>query len=331
MKKTIPFMLVASVVAASSQAHTMISEPFTPYVGVKGGYQFSADDATYGGDDPDGAVLGFYGGVTLPYNLSWELGYQWHDTLSSDGHGVNNLYSVDVDTTLIETALRYNWLMDEDAHETFGLYGRLGFVYWDMDVDTNNNGSRLDYSDDGFAPLGELGVQYFFTPNLSLNMGYQYIYGIGDDKESHENRGGEYDSHSIMAGLTYYIGDHPSHMEAPAPMPVTSATFEGLSGRVSTFNFDKGQKQTDVAAELSEAMNVLGTYGQSQIDLVGYTDASGPAAYNQKLSEKRAHYVADVLMAHGVDASRMSVRGEGENNPIASNETREGRRQNRRV
>ena len=63
----------------------------------------------------------------------------------------------------------------------------------------------------------------------------------------------------------------------------------------------------------------------------GYTDDRGDAAYNQHLSEQRAQAVKDELVAHGVDASIIKTAGFGESKPIADNNTRDGRAQNRRV
>ena len=67
------------------------------------------------------------------------------------------------------------------------------------------------------------------------------------------------------------------------------------------------------------------------VSVEGHTDATGADAYNQSLSERRAHAVLDYLAGKGVDASRLSAQGFGEGAPIAPNETREGRTLNRRV
>jgi len=65
--------------------------------------------------------------------------------------------------------------------------------------------------------------------------------------------------------------------------------------------------------------------------IVGYTDSRGSAAYNQKLSEKRANEVKRILIADGVNPAQLSAEGRGEANPIASNATAEGRAKNRRI
>jgi OOP family OmpA-OmpF porin len=67
------------------------------------------------------------------------------------------------------------------------------------------------------------------------------------------------------------------------------------------------------------------------IDIIGHTDSTGPEDYNQGLSERRAQSVADYLIGEGIDANIIDVSGEGESNPIASNDSREGRAENRRV
>jgi outer membrane protein OmpA-like peptidoglycan-associated protein/opacity protein-like surface antigen len=63
----------------------------------------------------------------------------------------------------------------------------------------------------------------------------------------------------------------------------------------------------------------------------GYTDSTGRAAYNKGLSERRAQAVADYLQSHGISSGRMTVKGYGADNPVASNATSEGRAHNRRV
>lgn len=75
----------------------------------------------------------------------------------------------------------------------------------------------------------------------------------------------------------------------------------------------------------------LNQYPNSRAEVVGHTDNTGSAAYNRTLSVRRAQSVADVLVANGVASSRLTVTGRGEDAPIASNLTPEGRAMNRRV
>jgi len=75
----------------------------------------------------------------------------------------------------------------------------------------------------------------------------------------------------------------------------------------------------------------LNKYPGSNIVVVGHTDQVGPQAYNRGLSERRAAAAADYLVVHGVKRDRVTTRGMGELEPIASNDTERGRELNRRV
>jgi len=76
---------------------------------------------------------------------------------------------------------------------------------------------------------------------------------------------------------------------------------------------------------------VLKEYDNTLVNIAGHTDSVGDAAYNQRLSEQRAGSVANYLRSQQVVAARLAIRGYGENSPVASNQTKQGRAQNRRV
>ena len=95
---------------------------------------------------------------------------------------------------------------------------------------------------------------------------------------------------------------------------------------------------TDSAAVGAQGQNDLYTiarnlnqYPNSTIQVVGHTDSTGSAAYNQDLSERRARSVAGILTAGGVSQGRVATTGRGASQPITSNDTAAGRAQNRRV
>ncbi|WP_409019946.1 OmpA family protein [Brevundimonas vesicularis] len=82
---------------------------------------------------------------------------------------------------------------------------------------------------------------------------------------------------------------------------------------------------------LDDVTRVLREYDRSTVDVIGHTDSSGGDAINQPLSEQRASSVASYLIQQGILRERLYVAGVSSRNPIASNETVEGKAQNRRV
>lgn len=98
------------------------------------------------------------------------------------------------------------------------------------------------------------------------------------------------------------------------------------------FDFDSAALKPAMMAELDDvASRVMASPGDEQLHLIGHTDSTGPAAYNQGLSERRAQSAADYLVSQGVSSANISTSGSGETEPVASNGTRDGRAQNRRV
>ncbi|KQN07253.1 MULTISPECIES: OmpA family protein [unclassified Sphingomonas] len=98
-----------------------------------------------------------------------------------------------------------------------------------------------------------------------------------------------------------------------------------------TFATDSAAVSSQFRPTLDRVADVLREYNQTYIDVYGHTDSTGSDAYNQTLSERRAAAVADALAGRGVQAARIGTRGFGESQPVASNETEEGRAENRRV
>lgn len=82
---------------------------------------------------------------------------------------------------------------------------------------------------------------------------------------------------------------------------------------------------------LDQVSQTLANYPKTYVDVYGHTDATGGDAINMPLSENRARSVADYLSSHGVQPVRIGIRGFGSSQPIATNDTPDGRAQNRRV
>lgn len=97
------------------------------------------------------------------------------------------------------------------------------------------------------------------------------------------------------------------------------------------FSVDSASLRPDLTRDIRAVAQNLLRYPNSQIQIIGHTDSTGSAAYNQDLSQRRAVSVANILRESGVPNGRIAAFGRGMDQPIASNSTPEGRAQNRRV
>lgn len=110
-------------------------------------------------------------------------------------------------------------------------------------------------------------------------------------------------------------------------------TSRGLVISLSDILFDvnKATLKPGAEANIRRIAAVLQQYPEHQIAVEGHTDATGPDDYNLRLSEQRAAAVREALVRGGVDAGRITSKGLGETQPVATNDTPAGRQQNRRV
>jgi outer membrane protein OmpA-like peptidoglycan-associated protein len=97
--------------------------------------------------------------------------------------------------------------------------------------------------------------------------------------------------------------------------------------------FDVNASDLKPAAKtnIAELAKVLDRYDDTDVLIAGHTDSSGKTEYNHQLSEKRANAVAEFAQAQGIKGIRIKTVGEGEDTPVADNESEDGRAKNRRV
>lgn len=109
--------------------------------------------------------------------------------------------------------------------------------------------------------------------------------------------------------------------------------FADLAGILKGINFDtdKDKIKKDSKPILDRAVEVLQKYPQVRIEISGHTDSAGGYEHNVDLSQRRAESVKNYLIDAGVDGERIETRGAGPNEPIATNDTKDGRAENRRI
>ena len=127
------------------------------------------------------------------------------------------------------------------------------------------------------------------------------------------------------------------HRGCPAPHYPDSVQAEPAQSEVITlsddvlFAFNQSDLTPTAKSQLDALMSKFEDADVVSIKVVGHTDSVGSDAYNQALSERRASSVAEYLLSQGVAPNKVTSEGRGESQPIADNETEEGRAKNRRV
>lgn len=133
--------------------------------------------------------------------------------------------------------------------------------------------------------------------------------------------------------LLFQCGE-PAAAAAPVVVPTSTAVPAQQHITLAAdanFDFNEATLTPDTKARLDKLVADAKGMTFSAVAVSGYTDGIGPDAYNLRLSRARAQTVANYLKSHGMNAARFDVQGYGKDGPVATNETAQGRSQNRRV
>ena len=174
------------------------------------------------------------------------------------------------------------------------------------------------------------GVKYYFTNNLYARAGVEADYALDNGKWDY----------SALVGLGVNFGGNagavapaPTPAPAPEPTPEPEAPVAQVV-RVELdvkFDFDKSVVKPNSYGDVKNLADFMKQYPQTTTVVEGHTDSVGPDAYNQKLSQRRADAVKQVLVKDGIAPNRVSSVGYGKSRPVADNATEAGRAINRRV
>ncbi|MBE8578072.1 OmpA family protein [Vibrio sp. OPT18] len=326
--------IMCAVVAASGLAAAP-SIAATTYVGAKVGMGW-LDSACVSDEkcDDDSIGAGIYSG----YNFSEKFGIELSSDFLGDyktsfpaGPGLNANFS----DPLIAISLTPMYRLP--VQQEFDVFFKAGPAY------ISHGGE-----DDVVLTAG-IGVEKQLSPDWALRVEYQYFDNFEDNYIQDLN------SNLLSVGVSYNFGTgsttasaaaatasavavtqapseqitETAEIEEKTTVIVTQAQTESYSQEM--FATNSTELSTDGKIALMPLVEVLKDHPQSSVDVVGHTDSTGSAEYNMMISKKRAAAVAAYIEEQGIEADRISASGEGEENPIASNDTEEGRAQNRRV
>jgi OmpA-OmpF porin, OOP family len=184
----------------------------------------------------------------------------------------------------------------------------------------------------GYQAIG--GIRYNLSPALAVDLDYRYLattdatFRTPTTPQLRYRTG--YNSHNVLASLTYRFGPPPPPVvappvAAPLPAPVQRRVF------LVFFDWDRATITADGLQIIRQAAAAYKSGAPVQIQVTGYTDRSGSPGYNQRLSERRATAVADGLVRLGVPRNDMMVSGRGENDNRVPTAAGVREPQNRRV
>ncbi len=204
-----------------------------------------------------------------------------------------------------------------------------------------NIGTFAHSTDWEFGYQAIAGVRYNINPSLAFDVDYRYLgtttptFHFGGSGAAALGVGGAaytsgYSTHSVVASLSMRFGAPPpppvvAPPAPPAPPPITRKVF------LVFFDWDRATITPEGMQIIQQAAAAFRAGAPVTIQVTGYTDRSGSAGYNQRLSERRANNVANALARLGVARQEMAVSGRGENDNRVP--TADGVRepQNRRV
>lgn len=142
----------------------------------------------------------------------------------------------------------------------------------------------------------------------------------------------------VGGGVGAYIGQRMDKQAAELKQNIPGATVERVGEGIQVtfdsgllYDFDSDVVKSAARTNLDALATSLGNYPDTDLLIVGHTDAIGAASYNQELSERRASAAANYLASQSVSRSRIHTEGRGVTEPVASNDTESGRAANRRV
>lgn len=320
------------------------------YLGILGSYieadtDSRADILQY--DDGYGVHLLLGSQKSQRVNTEFSLSYS---VLETDRNGVTDAHDW-------QAQLGYDWLwfFDREGWQPFGLIGG-SLTHEERQPDDHTHPSL----NAGLGLLKELTEH-----GTAFRIEARYVYHF-DDERICRNGGGCDTTHNddpgdvrIALGFQTPLTAKPVELPPPPPPPPPAdsdgdGVVDGVDECPNTqqglkvdkvgcavkqvfelegvnFEFDKATLQTNAENILDEAAMSLEGQPSVKVEIAGHTDSQGPDAYNQGLSERRANTVKDYLVEKGANADNLTAVGYGESEPVASNDTLEGREENRRV
>ena len=202
-------------------------------------------------------------------------------------------------------------------------------------VDNNDAVQGIDGGFAFLAPTAGLGLSFQTKWNIDLDLGVQLDHAVSDKVDTWTEPDPIFQDAHFMPylGIGYTFSKKGGSSNAIVSRLLRNVvsmeqdlTLDGVQ-----FEFDSSKLTSDAKVVLQEVIEAMKKHPNVRLEIQGHTDNVGDPSYNITLSQERAQAVKDHMVENGISATRLTTNGFGENKPIASNATAEGRALNRRI
>jgi OmpA-OmpF porin, OOP family len=313
--------MIASVLANPVQAQGVLPEVAAFYIGGEGGWtqlNTSTITGSNGHVDHETFKTGFNAGARAgyqwgPWRLEGEFAYRRNDVrgehdvsahpLSGPPHSITGDRHAYAEMANLIYDVALAWPV------TPHIGGGIGAAQVGRNVNPGGGLLGEHSSDTVFAYQGIAGLRYLITPSVAFDLDYRYFATQGPTFRTATGvtQKADYQTHNLVASLTLLFGPPPPAavpVAPPAPPPTRNLF-------IVFFDWDRDTITSEGRAIVQQAADAFKAGASVQIQVTGYTDASGSVGYNQRLSERRATNVANALAGMGVPRSQMMVSGRG--------------------
>ena len=353
--------VIATLLPLTAEAQLRVGPPTLHqsvglYLGIGGAWNHLSDQTLKATGVTSRSVRaddGWMAAAQLGYDLGWlrfelEGGFRQNDTdtISLPGGGRQR-----VKGDIGGWYAMANAIVDIDTGSPLTPYIGVGAGAMGLSHDFAGAGFRVDDSKTVFAYQAIAGLAWNFTPNVSAHVDYRWfrtLDGSFRDHLSGASYKSSYESHAVMAGLTWRFGAppprSPNALAAPsfappppapvrpvAPPPSPPAPPVGPREFVVFFDFDRATLTEQGLAVVRGAAATARDGQATRIRVMGHADRSGTAVYNEGLSRRRAETVRDELVRQGVPSGVIAPSWSGERQPRVPTPDGVREPQNRRV
>lgn len=266
-----------------------------------------ATDFDTNGDNVGGGV---FGGYQINDWLAVEGGYDYLGNMQFNGN--NSAAGGKMKSQGLQLSLKASYGLSD----SWDLYGRAGAMGYRAETETADHSTF----ETGVRPLLAVGTEYAFTPSIAGRLEYQWVSNVGNENQI----GMTADVSTVTAGIVYRFGQNtpePVVAPAPAPAPVAEApkTFNLKSDVM--FGYDSATLTNEGKAAINQlyhSPDLQSATGNTTL-IIGYSDRTGSASYNQALSARRAQAVAEQLISLGMSPANIQTEGRGATDSVTGN------------